>query len=399
MTVPLKRMMCLCTTTIFASVLAGAPSPAPAQPAGLTAEQVLALNAARDEGKELFRQRKYREAAQAYERALAIDSTDAPTYFNTGLSYQAIDSTAKALRAYRSAIRVDALFGPARLAMGALLLGNGRLKEAEETYAAITTAMPDSIQYVGAAEQGLDRVAIQYTNRAIEASRQRRSDSAEVYIDKAMQLSPDSFRPFYVAGNIHEQEQKLDEALHHYQQALTNAQDRTDRAKALSGIGRIKLAQARAAERNGGASTVQQLRLEGVDYLQQAVGLDSTDYSSYVNLGNTFFDLERYDDAKNALLKAEQLNPRDYRPPLKLAETYLKLDKCPEAEQAASRAIQGQRANPAAHAFRAEALECLGRKQDALAEYGIVARDPRWRQHALYKIKTIREELGLPPQQ
>lgn len=364
----------------------------------LTEEQVVALNEARDQGRVLFQQRKYREAVAAFRRAAQIDSGDAPTYFNLGLCFQGLNENADAVRALRRAITIDPLFGPARLEIAKVLLKENNLEAAEQEYKAAQQTLADSIQYFAAMEQGLQNVAVAYTNRAVVAIRNRNYDAAQADAQRAMGVAPDLARPYYIAARIDEIRDNYQSALDRYTLAAEKATADKERAEALEGMGRTHIAIAREAERANRNGEADRARRDAAQRLRESVELDSTNYTAFLNLGNTLYDLNDNVHARDALTRAEALRPRDYQAPFKLAEVYLKLEQCAEAEAAASRAIALQRANASAHAARAEALECLGRLREAVDEYQEARRDPRWRQRAEYKIKRLREELGLPAQ-
>lgn|GEM_PF-1403328 len=360
----------------------------------LTPEQIQALNEAREQGRTFFQQRKYREAAEAYRRAAQMDSTDAPTYFNLGLCYQSLNNNRDAIVALRRAVTLDPMFGPAHLEIAKVFLKQENLEEAEREYHATKRILADSVQYLAAAEQGLATVAVAYTNRAIVSLRQRKYPEARADAARAMELAPEISRPFYIGGHIEESARDYDAAERYYRAAVARAEDDARRAEALEGVGRILNQRARDADRDNNAAAATRLREQAAEFLTQSAQADSSRATTFVNLGNTLFELARYEEAARALSHAEKLDPRDYKSPFKLAEAYMRLERCSEAEQAASRAIRLQPMNASAHAVRAEALECLGRLQDAINEYDEAKRDPRWRQRCEYKIKKLQEELS-----
>jgi len=395
----MKRMF-YAAVMIACSGALGLPVRAPAQVAvakpELTAEQALALNAVRDSARTLFQQRKYRDAVEAYKRSLLIDSTDAATYFNLGLGYQVLGNDDEALAMLNRSVALDSLFAPAHLEVGKVYLKKQELEQAEEAYLATKRIFADSLQFSMAADQGLNNVAIAYSNRAVLGMRERNFGSAEADAEKAISLSPDISRGYVVAATVYENQQKYDQAEQRYRAAVDRAENDQVKANALEGIARSILGRVRDSRNN--TSGVRSARVSAAEILRQATQIDTTNFTALVNLGNTLFDLEQYAAAESALVRAESLRPRDFRPPLKLAETYMKLNRCGEAEQAASRALAVQPGNASAHATRAEALECLGRAREALDAYVQASRDPRWKQYADRKAKALREQLGLPAQ-
>ncbi len=363
---------------------------------GLTAEQAEALNAAIDEGRTYFRQRKYRDAVSAYRRALVVYDGDPTTFYNLGLSYQGLDNGDSAVAMLRRSIEIAPGFGPARLAVAREYLTRGELMDAEHEYDAIIADIPDSTQYVLAARQGLHNVALQFTNKAVREIRQRNYDVAEQHAAHAAHLAPNVYRPQYISAMVQERKRNTGAAKAFFEAALDLAIQDGERAAALNGIGRTEANQAKAAQRSGNNGQARRLRQQAVDHLKQATELDPSLFPAFVTLGNTLYELGRYAEARTSLERAEELDRRNPKVPFKLAETYMQLGQCTKAEAAASRAIARQPTNASAHAVRAEALECLGRKRDAIDEYVKAARDPRWRQRAQFKANELREDLGLP---
>ncbi len=362
---------------------------------GLTEEQALAYNAALDEAQQAASQRKFREATEAYRRALAIYSDDFLTYFNMGISFQSLRQEDSAQVYFRRAIDKNPQFGPARIALANSYLKVDQVQDAETAFVAIRDELPDAIEYVLAAEQGLYNVAVKYTNLAVAELNNRDYDKAEQYSNRAIELAGDVFRPYYIAAMVQERKNNDEDARRLWNSALARAGSDEEKALALNGIGRMEISKAKAAIRANDETGARRARQQAVEHLREAADLDPNRSSSWINLGNTLFDLGRYEDALGALARAEELERRDFRIPFKIAETYIQLGDCAAAEEAASRAIALQRTNANAHAVRAEALECLGRKREAITEYETAARDPRWRQRATYQANKLREELGI----
>ncbi|HDS73936.1 MAG TPA: tetratricopeptide repeat protein [Firmicutes bacterium] len=362
---------------------------------GLTEEQALAYNAALDEAQQAASQRKFREATEAYRRALEIYADDFLTYFNMGISFQSLRQEDSAQVYFNHAIEKNPHFGPARIALANSHLKMDQVQDAETVFVALRDQLADSIEYVLAAEQGLYNVAIKYTNLAVAELNNRDYDTAEQYSNRAIELAGDVFRPYYIAAMVQERKNKDEDARRLWDSALARANSDEEKALALNGIGRMEISTAKAAVRANNDAAARRARIQAVEHLRESTDLDPNRSSSWINLGNTLFDLGRYDEALDALTRAEELERRDFRIPSKIADTYIQLGDCAAAEAAASRAIALQRTNANAHAVRAEALECLGRKREAITEYETAARDPRWRQRATYQAKKLREELGI----
>ncbi len=354
-------------------------------------EQIAALNAAQTEAKVLQRQRKYSDAVEAYNRVLRMDSSLVAVYLNLGLCHKRLKNDDEALGAFRNAAALDSMSIPPRLEIANLLLRQGRLTDARGAFTDIKADFADSVGYSAAADNGLARVGAAYANEAVRAHRQRQYDESAAAARLAVELSPDTFRPWFALGRAEEGRKNLDGGQTAYDEALRRAIRNKERAGALRGLGSIGILRARA--QRGNEPVARRHRQAAVDFLQQSVAADSTSHTSYIKLGSTLFELGRLARARAALLRAEEIRPRNHGAPLKLAEIYIVQERWSDAEAAAGRAIRARRRNAAAHAFRAEALENLGRLREALEEYDKAKRDPRWRQRAEFKIKKIRERM------
>jgi Tfp pilus assembly protein PilF len=243
-------------------------------------EQIAALNAARDEAQRLHRQRKYRDALGPYSRALELDSAHAPTYYNLGLCQKNLGNADEALAACRRAIELDPGFGAPRLEIGNLLLRGNDLAGARQAFENIKAQMADSMDYVMAAESGLGKVATEHTNAAIRSMNQRQYDEAAGNAALAVEVGPDTFRPWHVTGMIEERRKNLDEAETAYQEAMARAGADKDRAAVLRGLGSVNILRARAARAN--QSRANRFRRAAVDFLQQSVAIDSSNHTSYI---------------------------------------------------------------------------------------------------------------------
>lgn len=362
---------------------------------GLTEDQAIAYNAALEEAQQASQQRKFREATEAYQRALSIYADDFLTYFNMGISFQGLRQEDSAQVYFKQAISHNQTFCPARIALGNSHLKMDQVEEAEAVFLSVHEQFADSVEFVLAAEQGLANVATKYTNLAVAELNSRNYDQAEVYANRAIDLADDSFRPYYIAAMVQERKKAIGTAANLWNNALTRATDDKNRALALNGLGRMEIEQAKIALRANRDGEARRSRIQAAEHLKEAAELDPTRSSSWINLGNTLYDLERYPEALEALIQAEELEKRNYRIPFKIAETYIALGNCQLAETAASRAIGLQPTDANAHAVRAEALECLDRKREAIDEYEIAARDPRWRQRATFEANRLKKEIGL----
>ena len=394
----LKRTLLFCTILLTAQLaVAQAPPAASSTESGteLTAEQIEALNAARQEGNLLFSQRKFREAIEAFSRALAIDPALATTHFNVGVCHSRLREYEASLPALRRAVQIDPNFGEARLEIAKVLFLMRNLEESEQEYLAIRRDLADSATVIMTADNMLTgAIATGYRNRAARALNTRDYDQALADARHAVELNQAEPASYYYMAKAQQGLRDYDGARQSYDAVLERAQEPSFIAKAHTGLGLLDVREAREAVRARRAGAALTARRNAVRHLQAAVEADSTDDVAYLNLGNTLYDLERFSEAVSALTAAERYAPRSYKAPLKLADAYIRLENYSQAEQAARRAVALQPRNATAHAFLAEALENQGQLAEAIEEYNQARRDPRWRERALFKMEQLCQQVG-----
>lgn len=94
-------------------------------------------------GNVLFETQRWQEAADAYERAIALaGGANADVWNNLGVVRRALGRTSDAARAYEQAIEVDPRHADAYHNMGNLLTGIGRIKESVEFFCTSITLRP-----------------------------------------------------------------------------------------------------------------------------------------------------------------------------------------------------------------------------------------------------------------
>ena len=151
------------------------------------------------------RQKRYGEAVEMLQKAIAIKPTFANAHAGLGIAYAEMGLLDKAEAEYRTAIGLSPLYPEARRRLGRLLLDLGRLAEAEEQYRRAVEVDPTA--------EGYDRLGDIYL-RWVSAAR------AEQAFARAAALDPfDSYAHFHL-GALYAARGRFAEAVREYEAGL-----------------------------------------------------------------------------------------------------------------------------------------------------------------------------------
>jgi tetratricopeptide (TPR) repeat protein len=128
---------------------------------------------------------------------------------------------------------------------------------------------------------------------------------------------------------------------------------------------------------------------KAIHHYVETIQLNPEASRGYVNLGVTYFALERYDDAILALEAARERQPGLGLIERNLAKLYLTVGEPDKAMEAAKRAVAAQPKNPRGRSLLAEAYEGTGQNDKALAEYRTVLRLQPRNQVAKKRIEAL----------
>ena len=182
------------------------------------------------------------DALQNINEALSRDPDNALLYYDRGLIYKQLGDTDKAEASYRRALKLQPAFPEALLNLGNLYRGLKRPDDAIACYRQAMTAPPGyrrARQHLAQLYHELGAIA--------QAGNDMRTSTQ--YYQQALELDPDKVATLASLADVHEKLQRLQEAEHYVQRALSldpayplanrvmatllRCQDRTDKAYEL----------------------------------------------------------------------------------------------------------------------------------------------------------------------
>jgi len=314
--------------------------------------------------------RRFQPARTCYEQRLARDPGDPKTWYALALALDQLADPEGALRALARTRELDPAYAPARWRAGRLLLGLGRLEEAEAEFAAALDLAPED----AAATVGLARVRLQ----------EQRPDEAVELLEAYTERQPDDANARYLLGTAYRAAGRMEEAA----RALAAGQGGDpvqrdpwdDEILALRTGARTDFLQAVGLIGEGRVD-------EGIERLEALRADAPDDPLILINLHRAYRMRGELDRAIDLLIEARRLDPMDDMVHLHLAGAFR--DKAHQAGDPPDRALlmlalesatQVCELSPTyanAHGLRGDVLADLGRTDEATAEFEQAARlDP-----------------------
>jgi tetratricopeptide (TPR) repeat protein len=87
-----------------------------------------------ERGNAYFKQGKYKEAIEEYEKALKVQPKDYPAWINMGLAYRRLSEPNKAIECYQKALEINPEIAEAWVGIGCAYGGLGEFNKAIECY-------------------------------------------------------------------------------------------------------------------------------------------------------------------------------------------------------------------------------------------------------------------------
>jgi tetratricopeptide (TPR) repeat protein len=310
-------------------------TPAPAPPAGpaarpkATPEAQQRARASFAEGVRLEAAGSLPAAAAAFDRAFA-DDPDLPwAGYDAGLVRERLGDDGRAAAAYQLTIEARPDFAPAAQNLARVWIRQGKRDEAERLLRARLARGEGVALHVGLAEVELAadkldeaeaecRAALRSDEKNVPAmvllattyARKKRFELARMVLENARQVDPSDAAVWNRLGFVELALGNRAQAIEHFK---TAAALRSDYPEAHVNYG------AMLADADDFAGAEQELSL-AVKYAPRSAG-------AWLDLGNAYRGLQRFDDAEKAYGKALELDPRLVEAQFDLALLYLDVEK------------------------------------------------------------------------
>jgi type IV pilus biogenesis/stability protein PilW len=160
-------------------------------------------------GVDLYHQRDYAKAIQAYQKVIEIDPGYAEAYNNLGIIYQEAGDFDRALSAYQKAIEINPKYEKALNNLGVLLYLKGRYEESIRAFQKALTLNANNIE--------------SHINLGILFKKQGQVDQAIESYHRALAINPLHGEANYNMGLLYEQLGNMEMAIGHYQKFIQMA--------------------------------------------------------------------------------------------------------------------------------------------------------------------------------
>jgi type IV pilus biogenesis/stability protein PilW len=160
-------------------------------------------------GVDLYHQRDYAKAIQAYQKVIEIDPGYAEAHNNLGIIYQEAGDYDSALSSYQKAIEINPKYEKALNNLGVLLYLKGRYEESIQAFQKALTFNANNIE--------------SYINLGILFKKQGQVDRAIDSFHRALSINPLHGEAHYNIGLLYEQLDEIEMAIGHYQKFVQMA--------------------------------------------------------------------------------------------------------------------------------------------------------------------------------
>ena len=162
-----------------------------------------------NQGVDLYRQKDYGKAIQAYQKVTELDPGYAEAYNNLGIIYQETGDFDRALSAYQKAIESNPRYEKALNNLGVILFLKGRYEESIQAFQKALAINAGNIE--------------SHINLGILFKKQGQVDQAIASYHRALAINPVYAEAHYNMGLLYEQIENMEMAINHYQKFIQMA--------------------------------------------------------------------------------------------------------------------------------------------------------------------------------
>jgi tetratricopeptide (TPR) repeat protein len=313
------------------------------------------------DGLDMHRRGAVADAAARYTQILKFEPKNVDALCLLGLACCELKRFAEAVDLLRKAVKLAPKHAPAHNLLGSALKQIGRTEEALASFNRAISQQPDLME--------------SYVNRAeLLMALNRWAETVETY-DRALAVRPNFFQGWCNRGVALERMGRLEEAIASYERALALRADLTaahaNRGNALAALGRHQAA---------------------VDSFDRALAIQPDFPELHLNRGNSLTRLGRHEQALASYDRALAISPDMAEAEFGRGIVFRDQTRFADAVRCFDRAIELNR-NVAVrglfHSHRAEALNLLGRFEEAFADVSSCLEVAANDDEALYAVSLI----------
>ena len=293
----------------------------------------------------MYRQKRYDACIKEVKSKLKKFPTSLHLLNYQAMAYSALKKDREALESYQNIIKKDPSLAGPYYNSGIILKRNGRLEEAIDNYKKAISLKPDYVQA--------------FNNLGVLYKDNKKYDDAIKMFMRAREIQPDHQNSYYNLGLIKKEQGLSEEAIDLFLKVLKLNPEHTE-AKLAAEITCNQLGVKLNKECN--------YRL-ALKYFKILTDLRPFEAIGFYNLGNTYFDLKEYKNARFFFEKTLSLEP-DYGPAhSNLGAVYYELGKFIQSVNCYKEAIQIDPENPNNYFNMGNSLQDAERIVDAEDSY------------------------------
>lgn len=252
----------------------------------------------KNQGNALLKEGQIAEAERMYRKAISLNPSYMPAYYNLGGALRMQRRFEEALTAYETALSLSPNDFEIYMNKGATLIELGRPADALQAFSRAHELMPTAAEALVNMGLACERQhQMEKTNSTGSSSKhgpgEDSLDAAARYYVEAIAINPSMAVAHSNLGAVLQAQGKFDAAEESLKRAIELNQDFAD------------------AQNNLGNTLQSRGRMEeAVACFQRAIELNPEYADAYYNLGNAYWDLKLPDDAETNYRKALAINPR-----------------------------------------------------------------------------------------
>jgi len=358
-----------------------------------------------NEGQELFKKRRFRDALAQFESAIELDGKNAQAYRAIGKTQQKLRAYDQAEDAFKMATSVKPDYVESYFELGQLQLQRKKFKDAQ---ASLKKVLEINVGFADGKAKDMLKAA--YVREGINLLRRRNAKGAVVQFRSATQIDPSDAGTFYNLGLAQKGARNYNAA----EGAFSTAVDLDpNHAKAHRALGDLyKLTRKNSRARNSYLNAIKadpkdtRSRLSlaivyqdlnqnsrAISVLAKAATVDPKNAKVHIALGVAYANGKQFTKALGAYQKALNIkSSAEVR--YRMAVAYFETKQHQKAINSARKAVSSSKFRVPAHVIMGDSYRDLGNKDKAIEHYKKGVGDRRYKKFCEDQIDRILNPMG-----